>query len=65
MEYWNVGFSKEFTHFLTSLSSVILAIRHCTISPEPIISSLQHSNIPIVPGRHRSRSSEGGGSEAN
>jgi len=37
MEYWNIGFSKEFTHFLTPLSSVILAIRHCTISPEPII----------------------------
>jgi len=73
MEYWNVedpafngvGFSKEFTHFLTSLSSVILAISHCPISPEPIIPSLQYSNIPIVPDRHRSRSGEAGGSEAN
>jgi len=73
MEYWNVedpafngvGFPKEFTHFLTSLSSVILAISHCPISPEHIILSFQYSNIPIVLACHRSRSGEAGGSNAN
>ena len=65
MGYWNVGFSKEFTDFLTSLSSVILAISHCPIFPEPIIPSLQYYNIPIVPARHRSRSGEAGGSKVS
>jgi len=35
------------------------------VEAEPNIPTFHYSNIPIVPARHRSRSGEAGGSEAN
>jgi len=65
MESWNADLNKEVTRLLTSLSRGILPIDQYPIFPEPIILLFNYSTIPIVPARHRSRSGEAGGSEAN
>jgi len=51
LEYWNVGLNREVTHLLMRLRRINPLSRG--ISPilhllEPIIPSLQYSNIPIV-----------------
>jgi len=64
VEYWNVGFKGSFS-FIDFLVNIVLPTNHCPSLPEPIIPVFHCSNIPIVPARHRSRSGEAGGSEAN
>ena len=51
VEYWKVGFNKEFIRIfalLTSLSRGILPMTHFSIFPKPIIPSFHCSIIPIA-----------------
>ena len=56
---------KEKHSFIDFAVKRNLSISQFPISQKRFFPSLQYSNIPIVPARHRSRSGEAGGSEAN
>jgi hypothetical protein len=51
--------------FIDFLVNTVLPINQSTSFSEPNIPLFHCSNIPVVPARHRSRSGEAGGSEAN
>jgi hypothetical protein len=56
---------KEKYSFIDFAVERNFSISQFPISQKPFMPSLQYSNIPFVPARHRERSGEAGGSEAN